>query len=71
MPHDRGALTAGLEQLLGDSACLQRLQNGCVEVAGELGWAEPLDETEALYAALAGDKANPGSPAVAGVATNS
>jgi glycosyltransferase involved in cell wall biosynthesis len=56
VPHDCGALTAGLEQLLNDSALQQRLRRGCLEVAGELGWAEPLDETEALYAALAGAK---------------
>lgn len=64
VPHDRGALATGLERLLNDSSLRQRLQSGCVEVARELGWAEPLDETEALYATLAAGKANPGSPAV-------
>jgi glycosyltransferase involved in cell wall biosynthesis len=57
VPYEREALAAGLAQLLNDSALQQRLRNGCAEVATELGWAEPLDETEALYATLAG-KAN-------------
>jgi glycosyltransferase involved in cell wall biosynthesis len=65
VPHDRGALSAGLEQMLNDSALWQRLRNGCADVARELGWAEPLNETEAMYAALAGAKANSASPAVA------
>jgi glycosyltransferase involved in cell wall biosynthesis len=65
VPHDRAALTAGLEKLLDDSAFLQRLQSGCGEAARQFGWAEPLDETEALYAALVGDKAKSRSAAVA------
>jgi glycosyltransferase involved in cell wall biosynthesis len=64
VPHDRGALTAGLEQLLNDSAFQQRLREGCAQVARELGWAEPLGETEALYATLTCGKATSASPAV-------
>jgi len=65
VPHDRAALTTGLEKLLEDSSLRQRLQDGCGEAARQFGWAEPLDETEALYAALVGDKANSRSAAVA------
>jgi glycosyltransferase involved in cell wall biosynthesis len=58
VPYEREALAAGLAQLLSDSPLQQRLRNGCAVVAAELGWAEPLDETETLYAALAGGKAH-------------
>jgi glycosyltransferase involved in cell wall biosynthesis len=60
VPHDRAALTSTLGQLLNDSALHERLRNGCPGVAREFGWAEPLDETEALYASLIGEKTNPG-----------
>ena len=63
VPHQCAALAAALEQLLNDPALQQQLQKGCVEVARELGWAEPLDQTEALYADLAGHKTISGSPA--------
>jgi hypothetical protein len=49
--------------LLDDAALRQRLQEGCAEAARELGWAEPLDQTEALYAILTSRKKNSGSPA--------
>jgi hypothetical protein len=54
-----------LEQLLSDAALQQQFKNGCLEVARELGWAEPLDQTEALYATLAGRSANSSSAAPA------
>jgi glycosyltransferase involved in cell wall biosynthesis len=52
--HDRAALISGLQQLLDNDALRERLQFGCTDVAREFGWDEPLDETEALYAALVG-----------------
>ena len=64
VPHDRSALTAGLEKLLNDSVFLRQLQSGCAETARQFGWAEPLDETETLYATLVGEAANSRSTAV-------
>ena len=61
VPYTLEALAAGLEQLLCDSALQQRLRDGCYQAAGELGWDEPLDETEALYAELAGARAHSGA----------
>jgi glycosyltransferase involved in cell wall biosynthesis len=52
--HDCGALEAGLEKILGDSAFCARLRDGCKEVTRSLGWAEPLAQMEALYEELAG-----------------
>jgi glycosyltransferase involved in cell wall biosynthesis len=66
VPHQCEALAAALEKLLNDAALRQQFKNGCLEVARELGWAEPLDQTEALYATFAGRSANSGSVAPAG-----
>jgi glycosyltransferase involved in cell wall biosynthesis len=52
VPHQCDALAAALEHLLDDPVLRQQLQNGCAEVARELGWSEPLAETEMLYATL-------------------
>jgi len=52
VPHDRGALQAGLARLLSDEALRQRLRAGCAEVTRALGWDEPLAMMEALYAEL-------------------
>ena len=52
VPHDRDALTAALERLLGQPEFLQQLKRGCAAVAQSLSWQEPLDETQALYAEL-------------------
>jgi glycosyltransferase involved in cell wall biosynthesis len=49
VPHDRAALEAGLDRILGDPAMAAQLRAGCKEVARSLGWAEPLAETESLY----------------------
>jgi len=59
VPHRCDALTAALEQLLDDPILRQQLKRGCAEVARELGWEEPLDQTEALYAILTSRKKNP------------
>jgi glycosyltransferase involved in cell wall biosynthesis len=50
--HDCSALEAGLEKILDDPAFAARLRAGCGEVAGSLGWAEPLAHMESLYQEL-------------------
>jgi len=65
VPHQCDALAAALTELLSNAALRQRFKDGCAEVAKELGWAEPLDETEALYATLAAHRTNSGSTAEA------
>lgn len=52
VPHERDALAAALERLLGDAALQERLKEGCAEVTRELGWEEPLALMQALYAEL-------------------
>jgi glycosyltransferase involved in cell wall biosynthesis len=52
VPHDRDALTAALERLLGPSVLREQLQQGCAAVTESLSWQEPLDATQALYAEL-------------------
>jgi glycosyltransferase involved in cell wall biosynthesis len=59
VPHRCDALAAALERLLDDAILRQQLKMGCAEVARELGWGEPLDQTEALYAILTSRKKNP------------
>ena len=61
VPYSLEALTAGLQRLLDDSALGQRLRDGCASAARELGWDEPLDETESLYARLVGESASSGA----------
>jgi len=63
VPHECDALAGALEQLLGDAQLRERLKAGCARVTRELGWEEPLDQTENLYASLASQKTNSGSPA--------
>jgi glycosyltransferase involved in cell wall biosynthesis len=52
VPHDRGALEAGLAQILDDPAFAAHLRGGCAGVANSLSWAEPLAQMEALYKEL-------------------
>ena len=52
VPHDCEALAAAFVRVLDDAAFRRRLQDGCAQVARELGWSEPLAETELLYTAL-------------------
>jgi glycosyltransferase involved in cell wall biosynthesis len=56
VPHDRDALTAALERLLGQTGLHEQLKQGCAGVAQSLSWQEPLDETQALYAELIREK---------------
>jgi glycosyltransferase involved in cell wall biosynthesis len=60
VPYSLEALTAGLKRLLNDLALRQRLREGCASAARELGWDEPLDETESMYAQLVGEPPNSG-----------
>lgn len=53
VPHDRGALQAGLTRLLDDENLRQRFRDRCEEVTRSLGWDEPLTVLEGLYAELA------------------
>jgi glycosyltransferase involved in cell wall biosynthesis len=59
VPHRCDALSEALQRLLDDAILRQQLKMGCAEVARELGWGEPLDQTEALYAILTSRKKNP------------
>ena len=52
VPYDCEAMASALGRLLGDEGLLERLREGCPEVAKTLHWDQPLDETLALYAAL-------------------
>jgi glycosyltransferase involved in cell wall biosynthesis len=51
IPHESKALVWALHQL-SDMGLRERMKQGCIEVARGLGWEQPLDETEALYAGL-------------------
>ncbi len=49
VPHDSGAIEAGLEKILGDPAYAAQLRIGCSGVAQSLTWSEPLAEMELIY----------------------
>ena len=51
VPHECEALVRALHQL-SDASLRERMRLGCLEVARELGWEQPLAQIEALYAAL-------------------
>jgi glycosyltransferase involved in cell wall biosynthesis len=51
IPHESEALRRALHQL-SSVELRERMKLGCMEVARELGWEQPLAETEALYAQL-------------------
>jgi glycosyltransferase involved in cell wall biosynthesis len=55
--HDTGALSRGLERMLREAELRSRLAAGCAKVTARLGWVEPVGDMEALYAALASQKA--------------
>ena len=52
VPHEFQSFSSALDRLLGDARLGAQLKRGCAEVARELGWDEPLAETEKLYAGL-------------------
>jgi glycosyltransferase involved in cell wall biosynthesis len=55
--HDAAALSRGLERMLREAELRSRLAAGCAKVTARLGWVEPVGDMEALYAALASQKA--------------
>jgi glycosyltransferase involved in cell wall biosynthesis len=55
VPHDANALAAALKRVLGEQALRTRLVAGCEKVTLRMGWSEPVQEMEALYAKLAGN----------------
>lgn len=55
IPHESEALVRALHQL-SDTGFRGRIRQGCTEVARGLGWEQPLDQTEALYAGLLGSR---------------
>jgi glycosyltransferase involved in cell wall biosynthesis len=54
VPHDQQQLAAALRALLEDSYLYSRLREGCHAATLRLGWEQPIDQMEALYARLAG-----------------
>ena len=57
--HDATALSGALARLLREPSLRAELAEGCVGVAGRLGWDEPVHEMESLYARVgAGATAN-------------
>ena len=52
VPHDFQSFSLALDRLLRDERLGAELKRGCADVARELGWEEPLEETERLYAGL-------------------
>jgi glycosyltransferase involved in cell wall biosynthesis len=56
VPHDLGALEAGLARILEDADLGDRLRGGCQEVANSLSWAEPLAQMETMYMQLTADR---------------
>lgn len=58
VPHDLAAMTVALERLLGSSGLREQLKQGCAAAAQSLGWQEPLNETQALYAQLIHERQN-------------
>jgi glycosyltransferase involved in cell wall biosynthesis len=54
VPHDQQQLAAALRSLLENSSLYAQLQEGCRTAALRLGWEQPIEQMEALYARLAG-----------------
>jgi glycosyltransferase involved in cell wall biosynthesis len=52
VPHEFQSFSSALDRLLGDERVGAELKRGCAAVARELGWSEPLAETETLYRGL-------------------
>src|ERR1700676_3353136 len=52
--HDQQKIAAALHSLLEDSSLYAKLQGGCRAATLRLGWEQPIEQMEALYAKLAG-----------------
>ena len=51
--HDEGELRCALRRLLDDAGLRGELRKGCAKALSNLGWEQPVEEMEALYAKLA------------------
>ena len=54
VPHDQQQLASALRSLLENSSLYAKLQEGCRTATLRLGWEQPIEQMEALYARLAG-----------------
>jgi glycosyltransferase involved in cell wall biosynthesis len=54
VPHDQQQLAAALRSLLENSSLYAQLQEGCRTATLRLGWEQPIEQMEVLYARLAG-----------------
>jgi glycosyltransferase involved in cell wall biosynthesis len=54
VPHDQQQLAVALRSLLENSSLYAKLQEGCRTATLRLGWEQPIEQMEALYARLAG-----------------
>jgi len=52
--HEEGAVRQALTRLLEDGELRRKLQDGCAQALGNLGWDQPLEEMEVIYERLAG-----------------
>jgi glycosyltransferase involved in cell wall biosynthesis len=52
VPHSADAMADAIHSLLADSSLYTRLSTGCRDVDARLGWAEPADAMQSLYATL-------------------
>ncbi len=50
--HNADAIARAIHSLLADSSLYTRLSTGCRESAARLGWTEPADAMQSLYATL-------------------
>jgi glycosyltransferase involved in cell wall biosynthesis len=57
--HDQNELAGALERVLLEPGLHAKLQAGCVSVTSQLGWAQPVNEMEALYRAVAAARSAP------------
>jgi glycosyltransferase involved in cell wall biosynthesis len=54
VPHDQQQLAAALRSLLENSSLYAKLREGCRTATLRLGWEQPIEQMETLYARLAG-----------------
>jgi glycosyltransferase involved in cell wall biosynthesis len=57
VPHEVTALANAIERILGEPELRERLVAGCSQVTARLGWEQPVEDMEALYAGLASQQA--------------
>lgn len=54
--HEERELSGALARLLGDAELRHKLQEGCAKAVANLGWEQPVQDMEAIYAMLARHK---------------